>query len=385
VKRLLIFSTEFRPGVGGLGTHAYQLAKNFHAIGWEVCVLTNQNYVSDSEIETFNQEQPFQIVRMKAVPGSLFEGIYRAFKLCQVIRKWKPSVAMTTGNRSTWLGMVVFKLCGVLWMAVGHGGEFGVSTPLEKFLTRISYGSADGIVAVSRYTEGRMQALGIKSKRKKVILNGADEERFFVLKDFDKKKFLQDQGLGSAQYVFLTVGSVTERKGQEIGIRAMPQILKKFPGAHYAMAGFPKEKERYEQIARDLGVSDHVHFLGALDQVALLRWLNAADCFLLLSRTSADGDFEGYGIAVIEAGLCRKPSVVSSNGGLPEAVIEGQTGLVVVENDPAAAAEAILKLLENPEKMRAMGEYALECAKVQTWKKVVREYETFLLAMGSPS
>ncbi len=73
--------------------------------------------------------------------------------------------------------------------------------------------------------------------------------------------------------------------------------------------------------------------------------MSVADVFVMTSRHANDGDFEGYGIAVIEAALCGTPAVVSDNAGLVEAISPGTTGLTVPPDDPAATSNAILSLL----------------------------------------
>jgi phosphatidylinositol alpha-1,6-mannosyltransferase len=136
---------------------------------------------------------------------------------------------------------------------------------------------------------------------------------------------------------------------------------------------------RLEQLARQLGVEKNIHFLGRVDPSRLVTAYNACDLFAMTSRLSADGDAEGYGIAVIEAALCGRPAVVSGGSGLAEAVIDGETGLHVPENDPPAVAEAILCLLSNDAMRLQMGEQARERAlREQTWQSRVALYDDLL-------
>ena len=79
---------------------------------------------------------------------------------------------------------------------------------------------------------------------------------------------------------------------------------------------------------------------------------------MLTSRHSSNGEFEGYGIVVAEAALCGRPSIVAGNSGLAEAVTDGQTGLVVPENDPDATAQPLVRLLQDACLRHLMGEHA---------------------------
>ena len=177
----------------------------------------------------------------------------------------------------------------------------------------------------------------------------------------------------------LTVGNVTDRKGQDIVIRSLPFILKEQPNAQYLIVGKPTKKNEFTELAKKLGVADHVHFQGRADADALLRYFNSCDIFVMTSRYTADGDFEGYGIVVLEAALCGKPSVVSANSGLIEAITDGETGLSVPENDPTKTAEAILSLLSNSDRRIKMGTLARKrTLEERTWKHRAAEYDSFL-------
>jgi len=105
---------------------------------------------------------------------------------------------------------------------------------------------------------------------------------------------------------------------------------------------------------------------------------NLADVFVLMSRRTAGGDVEGYGIVVQEAALCGVPAVVSRDCGLAEAIRDGETGLSAPPDDPPATAAAILSLLDDPGRRHAMGRRAREVALAATWAERVAEYDRAL-------
>jgi phosphatidyl-myo-inositol dimannoside synthase len=111
----------------------------------------------------------------------------------------------------------------------------------------------------------------------------------------------------------------------------------------------------------------------------LLKLYNACDLFVMTSRQLADGDFEGYGIAVLEAALCGKPALVSDNSGLVEAVQDGITGVVVPQDDSNSTAGAILKLINSPTALRIFRRTSpAQCAQNQTWSQVAIRYIHYL-------
>ncbi len=372
--RLTILSSEFSPGPGGIGTHAYQLALNLKKLGWEISVVTSQNYVSEKEIERFNNAQPFEIIRFNTPNQNIKKILKRRQILSSAIRRWRPDLLLASGDRMVYLmAWVVGKK--IPWVAVEHGripGRF------EKILKRWALGRAEAIVCVSEYTKSKMLSMEVKNSITQVIPNGADESLFRMIPESEIEKFRTTFGLEQAR-IILTVGHISDRKGQDTVIRALPAILRQVPNVHYCMIGLPTEKVHFQQIARALQIETHVHFLGAVDPETLLQGLNACDVFVMTSRHSTDGSFEGYGIAAVEAALCGKPAVISRNSGLSEAVLDGKTGMTVPSDSPEATAEAILSLLQNDSLRIRLGQSAQTRALTeQTWKRRAEKYDSFL-------
>lgn len=376
--RLLFVSSEFPPGPGGIGTHAYQVSRNLARLGWEVAVVASQDYASKDEITSFNQAQPFPVERLRPVSFSPVEAIYRWRVLSRWIREWHPDIVLASGARSTWLVALSAQIKNFPWVAIGHGSEFKLSTAWQRRLVRWSFQSASSVVCVSRYTWRRMLEAKIKPRAGVVIPNGADGEQFRVLPLQESNNCaLPEQFQG--QRLLVTVGSVTERKGQDVVIRALPHVLKQVTNAHYVIAGLPEKKSEFSRLAHELGIAEHVHFLGRVQPEELVRLLNRAEVFLMTSKHTSDGDFEGYGIAVTEAALCGKPAVVSNNSGLSEAIVQDETGFGVPENDEHATAKAILALLKDDVLRRRMGEAAQKLALAEgTWEYRVREFDALL-------
>lgn len=376
--RLLLVSSEFPPGPGGIGTHAYQIASHLTQLGWKVAVITPQDYASEEEIGTFNEAQPFPIIRLRPVAGAPVEALYRRRVLSRCVRKWKPEILLASGDRAVWLTAGFARFHKLPWVAVGHGTEFKLPAAWERALVRWSFQQATAVACVSHYTFRQMLASGIEPQAGQVIANGADATRFKVLAEHEVKEFRKRLGFDGAR-LLLTVGSVTERKGQDVVIRALPHILQKSPQTHYLVAGMPAKEREFMTLARELGVADHVHFLGRVEAEKLVNLLNSCDLFVMTSRHTSDGDFEGYGIAVVEAALCAKPAVVSVDSGLVEAIVEGETGLGVPQGDELATASAILTLLKDEELRRSMGEAARRSAlEGRTWEHSAREYDALL-------
>src|SRR5947209_2639215 len=147
--RLLLVATEFPPGPGGIGTHACQVAHHLTRRGWQVAVSSPQDYAEDAEIHAFNGVQPFPVTRLRPIPGPALEATYRLAALGRALARWSPDVALATGERASWLMAVLGGICGIPWVAVGHGAEFGVSIAWERSLNRWAFSQANAVVCVS--------------------------------------------------------------------------------------------------------------------------------------------------------------------------------------------------------------------------------------------
>ena len=162
------------------------------------------------------------------------------------------------------------------------------------------------------------------------------------------------------------LGGPRQVKGVDVLLQAMPAIL----GAHEAtlhIVGTGEHIDRYKTMCVDLGIQDHVRFLGFVDHSKLPLWFSSADLFVLPSRS------ESMPVAVAEAMASALPVVSTTVGGIPELVDDGQTGVLVPPNDPLALTHAINALLDDPDTMRAMGARGRQRVKEHfTWDKVAQ-------------
>ena len=152
--------------------------------------------------------------------------------------------------------------------------------------------------------------------------------------------------------VVFTVGRwlATERyKGMDTLIMALPRLLLRWPDLQLVLAGSGDDREWLEAIARESGVSRHVHFLTDLSYGQLAACYAAAEVFALPSRG------EGFGFVYLEAMARGKPVIGGAHGGAPEVIADGETGYLVQHGDPVQLATSIDALLANPDMAKQMG------------------------------
>ena len=165
-----------------------------------------------------------------------------------------------------------------------------------------------------------------------------------------------------------------------MALRAMPLILAREPKARYVIVGDGLLRAYLERLAASMGVERSVTFTGELPAAALDEWYARADVITMLSRESPiDGGAEGYGLIFVEAGAWSKPVVGGRSGGIPDAVVDGVTGLLVDPTDIGAIAEALLRVLSDGALARRLGEQGRHRAlNESSWTNFVATFQTVL-------
>lgn len=300
---------------------------------------------SDDEIKKYAIENDIKIKKLKPAP-SFFLLLKKIWFCYRYTKKYKPKILIGTGRHPTWYAAIISKITGIPLVTIGHGTEFTQQTSKKDFKwNKLAYSQSKLLIAISEFTKKTIENCGIKPKRMVVIHNAANENEFKVLNTEIVDEFKIKNGLQNKK-VILATGSISERKGQKVVIKALPQILKEIPNVVFVAIGITSLKEEMLILAKELQVADKVVFPGKTDQKELLLWLNACDLFTMTS-INHNGDYEGFGIAVLEAALCGKTALVSNNGGLPEAVLHNLTGIVVPENDIEKTASEIVRILKD--------------------------------------
>jgi len=374
--KLILLSSELPPGPGGIGNHAYHLALELERRGCKVTVVAPQDYAREEEIASWSQRQPFEILRLRRSSFGPWRFLVWFCRILTIVLLRRPHLLIASGQRATWMGSLIARLTGKRLVAIGHGTEFGARGRLARALNRFGYNRARLVVCVSEYTRQVLVDSGLVPAALEVIPNGADASLYRPLPAEEIEELRGHDAIIDPQHrLLLTVGRVHWRKGQDLVIRALPQILSELPDVVYMVIGLPDRSAEFEKLARELGVEKHVVFLGRQPTSALVGYYNACDLFVLTSRHTDDGDFEGYGIAVVEAALCGKPALVAGDSGLAEAVANGITGLVVPPEDPQAIASHTIRLLRDDTLRRTLGKNALERARAEmSWRKRGGEY-----------
>jgi len=171
----------------------------------------------------------------------------------------------------------------------------------------------------------------------------------------------------------LTVARLEWHKGIDTVIQALPAIRAAHPGTRYAVAGVGARLPLFEQVARDAGVADAVKFLGGVPDADLPFLYNAVDLYVGASRR-VELLVEGFGIALVEASASGLAVVGGRSGGVPDAVRDGETGILVDPDAPAAVAAGVNRLLGDPDLRRRLGAAGRKAVETYyNWDRVARD------------
>lgn len=152
------------------------------------------------------------------------------------------------------------------------------------------------------------------------------------------------------------VGRLVPKKGHEFLLHALVDL----PGVSLTCVGDGPSRSSLVSLATSLGVAERVRFRGFLDHAATLAEISRAAVLCLPSTTGPTGDQEGLGQVLLEAAALGRPVVATRHGGIPSAVVDGVTGVLVPEADPAALAAALRRVLVSPELATRLGSAAAQ-------------------------
>jgi colanic acid/amylovoran biosynthesis glycosyltransferase len=239
------------------------------------------------------------------------------------------------------------KDCGIAGRLVVtfHGSD--ITTYPSRYgegIYRVMYDRADAVTSGTSFTKAKLTANSCPETKITVIPVGVRMDEYAET-DFASRE----------PFSILSVGRLVEVKGYRWAIEAFAKVHERFPRAEYLIVGDGGLKASLEALAGELGVAGSVRFLGAMRDTEVAALYRTASVFVLPSVIASDGAEEGQGLVLQEAQACGLPVVSTRIGGIPEGVIEGETGFIVAQKDPAAMAERICLLLGNPELRKQMG------------------------------
>ena len=356
LNNVIIVTSEFPPLPGGIGNHAYTLANYLNDKDYKLTILTD--FRSEKIDKAFDKKQDYKITRVKRNKFTQFQRIRKAFSLVK-----QNEFIICSGKFSLWLGgLLLLFYSNKKYIAILHGSEIGAGGKLSIGLTQWSLKRFHAIIAVSNFTK----EIALKHNPNleiEVINNG------FIIPNENNPSNSKKTVVGIPKIV--TVGNVTHRKGQHNVINALPLLKSYYPEIQYHCIGIPTEEKKFKELAISLNVDQHITFHGALSYDDLVSILKEADVFFMLSDVLENGDFEGFGIATLEANSLGLPSIGANNSGISDAIKNGFSGELVNPKNKEEIVEAFIKIMNDYENYSSN---AISWSTNFSWDKIGAKY-----------
>jgi radical SAM protein with 4Fe4S-binding SPASM domain len=363
VKKVAIVAHDFAPKLGGMETVARAMATGLLAAGIAVRVYTTNRLgartasgLPDGVVEPLYQPlpPPARIDLENDLLATIDEALRDSpdvIHLCHAgLGPWIPAL------RAALPCVVTANVHGNDLLApwVCHEGEPEAyrSAQIEGL------SSADAVVAVSRFSRELARAKGVRSDVLHTIENGVDPARFCPgPRDTELARRF---GIAEDDEVVLTVSRLAPRKGHRTVLQAIAMLAKRRPRLKFVFTGASDAmRAELARAATELGIASRVVATGFVPDAELPALYRLARIFALLA-SDAEDDVEGFGVALLEAAASGLPTIASRTGGVPEAIVDGETGILVAPGDAAAAASAIERLFDDAALARTFGERGRE-------------------------
>jgi len=352
VEKILCITNDFGPRAGGIETFVIGLIERLPRS--RVIVYASAQDNSESYDRKWLEDFGVEVIRDKAKILLPTPGV--AYCVNDLVRERGISTVLFGAAAPLGLLSKGLRRAGAQHIvALTHGHEVWWSkvwpfTILMKSISRhinhLTYLGEYTRSAIARSVTEKAAASMVK------IAPGIDTDHFSPQ---DASELRRELGLTNKK-VIVSVGRLVHRKGQDVLIEAMPAIIKAVPDAHILMIGEGPYRGYLENRVKALGIQERVTFIGRIQYAELPRYICVGDVFVMPSRSRLAGlEVEGLGIVYLEASACGLPVIAGNSGGAPDAVLEGKTGLVVEGTNKSAVATAVVELLLDADRSKAMG------------------------------
>lgn len=262
-------------------------------------------------------------------------------RLYRIIRRVRPDlVHLHSRIGADVMGGIAARLAGV---PVVHSRR--QDNPEMRWAVAMKYRLHDRVVAISEGIGHVLASEGMPASKLRCVRSAIDPAPF--RRPGNRPWFLAEFGLPEDCIAIGVIAQLIERKGHRFLLEALPDLVGRYPGLHVLLFGKGPMESSLIEIVRRRGLTDRVHFPGFRDDLPRIL-----PCLDLVVHPALR---EGLGISLLQAAAAGVPIVASRAGGIPEAVRDGENGLLVPPGDAVALAAAIHRLLDDPELARGMG------------------------------
>ena len=345
-ERIRVLQVVTRLAVRGVPRHVLELATGLDRARFDVEILTGRGEPGEGDLTDVARERGLTVHSVPSLRRAVepFADLQAYRAIAARLERGQYDIVHTHISKAGVLGRLAAHRAGVpVVVHTYHGladeiGGSSLKAGVFRLCERRASAWSDGLVAVSRHVARQWRDMDVGSEDQyRVIPNGIDVDYFAAA-----------QALPLAGEPRLAVvASLTPEKGHATLLRALPHLTGEFPALRLYAVGDGPLRGELEALVAELGLERHVDFVG--NQADVRPYLAACDLVLLPSLR------EGLGLSAVEAMAAGKAVVASHTGGLPEVVVEGETGLLVPPGDVQGLAGAVAGLLRSVERRQVLG------------------------------
>lgn len=353
MKKILFITNDFGPRAGGIESFIMGLVERLPRDS--VTVFTSSQGDTSSYDAKWLADYGVDVIRDRMKMLLPTPRVVRALKL--IVQRTNFSVACFGAAAPLGLLASTLRKAGIpriVSLTHGHEVWWAKVFPFSLAIRRIG-DTVDVLTYLGEFTR-RSISLALTPKAREAMVRmapGIDISHFSP--DTTPSALRMDLGL-SDKAVIVSVGRLVPRKGQDRLIQALPLIRKTIPNVHLLLVGEGSYRKTLEKLVEENQVKEIVTFVGRVPYTQLPAYFRCGDIFAMPSRSRMAGlEVEGLGIVYLEASGCGLPVIAGNSGGAPDAVVDGVTGIVVDGTNIHEIAAAIVRVLSDPSKMKAMG------------------------------
>jgi glycosyltransferase involved in cell wall biosynthesis len=295
-------------------------------------------------------------------------GLNQIRKLVNLAKDEQVNIIHTFFEKSEVMGWLVKRLAGIpVWITSRRDLGFKRKEIYNRIF-RISSRDCDKCVAnCNAVKEQTLQKERLPEEKIEVIYNGMDFSPY--QKSYNGNAFRKEIGIDNQTALVGMIANFNfEIKGHQYFIEAAKRILEKVSNVEFVFVGDGALRQQYEKLSEDLGIRQKIQFLGRRNDIPVI--LSSLNVSVLCSTN------EGFSNVILESMAAGKPVVATKVGGSPEMVTDGVTGYIVPPADSHSLANAVINLLNEPNKAEEMGKTGRKIANEKfTVEKMVKSYE----------
>jgi phosphatidylinositol alpha-1,6-mannosyltransferase len=349
-RRILLVTNDLGPRAGGIETFILGLLK--YLDGSDVVIYTSSQDGSAEFDRALAAEHGVVVVRDKSTVLLPTPRVNRA--VVKIMEQYSSSVIWFGATAPlAWMAPTLRRNGAQRIVGLTHGHEVWWARVFPFTLAMRRMGKAmDVVTYLGEFTHNAIAPAMGRHPQYVRIAPGIDVDHF---RPGAGTKVRSELGITNKRVV-MCVGRLVHRKGQDALVAAMPAILRRLPETVLVLVGIgPREEFLRKEVAR-LGIEKSVIFTGRVQYNELPEYFQAGDLFVMPSRSRLAGlEVEGLGIVYLEASACGIPVIAGTSGGAPDAVLPGETGVLVDGKDVSAIADAVCSLLPDRDRLLRMG------------------------------